>query len=70
MQYALRILSSREREVLSWRFGLEKDGVTRSLRQVGQKMGLSPEGVRRIEAQALDKLRSPGIARHMEQLLV
>lgn len=70
VQYALHILSSREREVLSWRFGLEKDGVTRSLRQVGQKMGLSPEGVRRIEAQALNKLRSPGIARHMEQLLV
>ena len=66
---ALRILTSREREVISWRFGLGSEGERCSLRQVGHKMGLSPEGVRRIEEQALNKLRRPYIARKMEQLL-
>ncbi len=65
---ALRVLNAREREVISWRFGLGDQGESFSLRQVGQKMGLSPEGVRRIEEQALNKLRRPYIARQMEQL--
>lgn len=69
LSHALRILNRREREVLSWRFGLGEEGETFSLRQVGQKMGLSPEGVRRIEEQALNKLRRPYVARQMEQLL-
>lgn len=69
LQNALHYLTTREREVISWRFGLGDEGETFSLRQVGQKMGLSPEGVRRIEEQALNKLRRPYIARGMEQLL-
>lgn len=47
-------LSDREREVLRARYGL--DGEEQSLRQVGERLGLSHERVRRIEQRALGKL--------------
>ena len=55
-QRALAALSEREREVLEFRFGL-KDGVSYSLQSVGEKLGVTGERVRQIEARALGKLR-------------
>jgi RNA polymerase primary sigma factor len=49
-------LDSREREILSMRFGLE-DGVTHTLEEVGQKFGVTRERIRQIQAKALEKIR-------------
>ncbi|MEK7112773.1 MAG: sigma-70 family RNA polymerase sigma factor, partial [Patescibacteria group bacterium] len=48
----------REKRVLELRFGLE-DGFFYTLESTGQKMGITRERVRQIEAQALRRLRSP-----------
>lgn len=69
MQRAMQVLNRREKEVLACRFGLFPHGEKFSLRQVGQQLGLSAEGVRRIEAQALEKLRRPRVRMHIEGLL-
>ncbi|MFB3785075.1 MAG: RNA polymerase sigma factor RpoD/SigA [bacterium] len=64
----MRILNDREREVLSHRYSLYEGGKKLSLRKVGQRMGLSAEGVRRIEEQAMNKLRRPYIRAQIESL--
>jgi RNA polymerase sigma factor (sigma-70 family) len=56
IETAMEVLDAREQEILTLRYGLE-DGVERSLRQVSKIVGLSQEGVRRIERRALDKMR-------------
>lgn len=48
-------LSSREREILRLRHGLDGGG-ERPLRQVGERLGLSGERVRQLERRALSKL--------------
>ncbi len=50
-------LSARERDVLRARYGLD-DGCERSLRQVGELLGLTGERVRQIERRGLGKLAS------------
>lgn len=66
---AMDVLNHREREVLSIRYGLREGGKKLSLRKVGIKMGLSAEGVRRIEEQAMTKLRRPAVQNKMATLL-
>lgn len=65
---AMSLLTEREREVLTYRFNLNGSGKKISLRKVGNQLGLSAEGVRRIEEQAMDKLRRPRIRAKMEML--
>ena len=69
LDVAMRILNHREREVLSHRYGLQDGGKRLSLRKVGQRMGLSAEGVRRIEEQAMTKLRRPAIMNKIATLV-
>ncbi len=59
VQKAMDVLDESERLVLECRFGL-KDGKEETLEAVSQKLGLTRERVRQIEAKALRKLRHPG----------
>jgi len=52
-------LSEKEREVITLRFGL-RDGVPRTLEEIGKTLGIKREGVRLVERTALRKLRMPG----------
>jgi RNA polymerase primary sigma factor len=53
-------LPDRERQVIGMRFGLD-DGEPKPLREAGRRLGLSSEGVRKIEAQALRRLAECGV---------
>lgn len=64
----LRHLTERERRILRLRFGLN-NGKALSLRSTSRLVGLSQEGVRRIEQRALSKLRRPAISRKVADLL-
>ena len=52
---ALEELDEKEKRVVGLRFGLEGDE-PRTLKEIGEMMGLSRERIRQIEAQALGKL--------------
>lgn len=62
LREVLNELSAKEREVLTLRFGLDDDE-PRTLREIGDKLGISRERVRQIESQALAKLRRSAKAR-------
>ena len=55
---AMQGLKEREKLVLRLRFGLEGEE-SRSLREVGVSLGVTPERIRQMEARALRKLRHP-----------
>jgi RNA polymerase primary sigma factor len=61
-------LSERERRVLEMRFGL-KDGMGRTLEEVGVEFGVTRERIRQIEAKALRKLRHPIRSRKLRDYL-
>ncbi|HEX2023501.1 MAG TPA: sigma-70 family RNA polymerase sigma factor [Acidimicrobiales bacterium] len=52
----LAALEPREREVLCLRYGLDR-GKPRTLEEVGERFGLTREGVRQVEVKAINKLR-------------
>jgi RNA polymerase nonessential primary-like sigma factor len=56
--HLLADLTTRERDVIQMRFGLD-DGQPYSLAEIGRALDLSRERVRQIEAKALQKLRQP-----------
>jgi RNA polymerase primary sigma factor len=56
----LKNLTDREKKVLELRFGL-KDGVSRTLEEVGHEFRVTRERIRQIEAKALKSLKSPEI---------
>lgn len=62
---SMRVLTDREREVLSLRFGLN-DGQTRTLEEVGKQFGITRERIRQIEAKALRKLRKPKYSHNLK----
>jgi RNA polymerase primary sigma factor len=54
---ALALLTSRERKVMTLRYGIG-DGRSRTLLEVGKELGISRERVRELEVKALRKIRS------------
>ena len=64
----LAVLDERQRQLLQLRYGME-DGVSRSLAEVSQVLGVSKERVRQIEKQAMDKLRTLGSELGLEDFL-
>jgi len=63
----LATLEPREREVLCLRYGLDR-GRPRTLEEVGERFGLTREGVRQVEVKAISKLRRSA-SRHARDLL-
>lgn len=68
MQGVLDTLQDRERRVLELRFGL-KDGVTRTLEEVGREFGVTRERIRQIEAKALKKLKIASMEKKLKDYL-
>lgn len=54
----LETLPPRERQVIDWRFGLSGGHDPSTLGEIGERLGLSRERVRQIEAAALARLRA------------
>ena len=50
-------LDEREHRIIVERFGLAKDGVTQTLRELSAELGLSKERIRQLQIIAVDKLR-------------
>ncbi len=61
-------LTDRERKVLELRFGL-KDGVSRTLEEVGHEFKVTRERIRQIEAKALKRLKSDEVAQALKDYL-
>ncbi len=61
-------LTDRERKVLELRFGL-RDGVSRTLEEVGHEFKVTRERIRQIEAKALKRLKSEELVQALKDYL-
>jgi RNA polymerase primary sigma factor len=68
VEEVLSTLSPREANILRLRFGLV-NGRAYTLKEVGQKFGLTRERIRQIESQALRRLRHPCRSRQLRDYL-
>lgn len=64
----LDTLDNREKEVMVRRYGLD-DGKTKTLEEIGEKLGLTRERVRQIEVKAMRKLRQPARTKAIRDLI-
>ncbi len=68
LEQVMEELPAREARILRLRYGIP-DGKSHTLQEVGNKVGVSRERVRQIEAQALRRLRRPGVRRKLQDFL-
>ncbi len=68
LREVLETLPPREARILRLRYGLE-NGRTYTLKEVGQKFGLTRERIRQIEGKALRRLRHPRRSRQLRDYL-
>jgi len=68
IESTLRVLNSREEEIIRLRFGIGRD-MPYTLEEIGRVMGLSRERVRQIEATALKKIQSAQECRDLREFL-
>ena len=69
VQEVLKSLNDREWKLLNLRFGL-RGGRSRTLKEIGQELGVTTERVREIEAKVLWKLRHPSRLRYFSYFLI
>lgn len=65
----LNSLNPREKQVITWRFGLE-DGRMKTLQEIGELMGVSRERIRQIESCAFRKLKNKKRTKHLQQYVM
>jgi RNA polymerase primary sigma factor len=68
IEEVLTSLTPREARVLQLRYGLA-DGHSYTLKEVGEKFGLTRERIRQIEKEALRRLRHPNRSRRLREYL-
>jgi RNA polymerase primary sigma factor len=68
IQEAMLVLSARERQVLSLRYGLSGTP-PQGLGEIARRLGVTPERARQIESSALAKLRQEGLRSHLRDYL-
>lgn len=68
LEKVLDTLSSREKQVIRWRFGLE-DGRMKTLQEIGELMGVSRERIRQIESSAFRKLQNKKKTINLQQYM-
>ena len=61
-------LNDRERRVSELRFGL-KDGIARTLEEVGHEFNVTRERIRQIESKALKRLKSKDVERVLKDYI-
>jgi RNA polymerase primary sigma factor len=64
----LKELPEKERKVIELRFGLD-DGKPKTLREIGEILGISRERTRQLENKALRKLRQLALKRNLKEFL-
>ena len=52
-------VTERESEIITFRFGFDRDGERRTLEETGAEFSLTRERVRQIEQKALARMRHP-----------
>jgi RNA polymerase primary sigma factor len=57
MDDVLEVLTPMERTILRWRFGLDSEGESMTLKEIGDHYNLSRERIRQLQEQALRKIR-------------
>jgi len=65
IESVLGSLDPKEQQILRLRFGLD-DGQAATLKEIGERFGISRERVRQIETKAIQKLQHPSRARLLE----
>lgn len=68
IESTLRVLNSREEEIIRLRFGIGRD-MPYTLEEIGRVMGLSRERVRQIEATALKKIQTAQECKDLREFL-
>lgn len=68
LEKVLDTLSTREKQVIRWRFGLE-DGRMKTLQEIGELMSVSRERIRQIESSAFKKLQNKKRNKQLQQYL-
>jgi RNA polymerase primary sigma factor len=64
----LDVLDKREKEIIKMRYGLNGEK-SRTLEEVGEKLGISRERVRQLEQRALKRLKAVALKEHLKDFL-